>query len=198
MKIQIENKTIGEDSPCFIIAEIGINHNNDINIAKKMIDAAVEAGCDAAKFQTFKGKLMYPKTAGTYETDGNILNIYDTMQKIELPEEWINDLMEHCKKKDIIFLSIVGDVWSFDIMEKYGMNAYKLTSYDTTNIPLLEHAAKKDKPVIMSVGAAYMNEVDEAVRTVRKYNNKLVVLHCVTKYPTPLEYCNLNVLDTLK
>src|SRR3989344_379681 len=161
MKIQIDNKIIGEDSPCFIIAEIGINHNNDINIAKKMIDATVEAGCDAAKFQTFKGKLMYPKTAGTYETDGNILNI-------------------------------------FDIMEKYGMSAYKLTSYDTTNIPLLEHTAKKNKPIIMSVGAAYMSEVDEAIRAIKKYNNNLMVMHCVTKYPAPLEYCNLNVLETLK
>src|SRR3989344_5240137 len=198
MKIQIENKTIGEDSPCFIIAEVGINHNNDINIAKKMIDAAVEAGCDAAKFQTFKGKLMYPKTAGTYETDGNIINIYDAMQKIELPEEWIDKLMDYCKNKNIIFLSSVSDIWSVDIMEKYRMSSYKLTSYDTTNIPLLEYTAKKDKPIIMSVGAAYMNEVDEAVRTVRKYNNELAVLHCVTKYPAPLECCNLNVLDTLK
>ena len=198
MKIQIDNKIIGEDSPCFIIAEIGINHNNDINIAKKMIDATVEAGCDAAKFQTFKGKLMYPKTAGTYETDGNILNIYDVMQKIELPEEWISELMAHCKKKNIIFLSSVSDIWSVDIMEKYGMSAYKLTSYDTTNIPLLEHTAKKNKPIIMSVGAAYMSEVDEAIRAIKKYNNNLMVMHCVTKYPAPLEYCNLNVLETLK
>ena len=198
MKIRIENKTIGEDSPCFIIAEIGINHNNDINIAKKMIDAAVEAGCDAAKFQTFKGKLMYPKTAGTYETDGNILNIYEVMQKIELPEEWIGELMAYCKKKDIIFLSSVSDIWSVDVMEKYGMDAYKLTSYDTTNIPLLEHTAKKDKPIIMSVGAAYMNEVDEAIRSIKRYNNNLIAMHCVTKYPAPLEYCNLNVLETLR
>src|SRR3989344_80916 len=198
MKIQIGNKTIGEDSPCFIIAEIGINHNNDINIAKKMIDAAVESGCDASKFQTFKGKLMYPKTAGTYETDGNTINIYDVMKKIELPEEWIGELMEYCKKKDIVFFSSVSDIWSVDIMEKYGMNAYKLTSYDTTNIPLLEYTAKKDKPIIISVGAAYMNEVDEAVRTIKKYNNKLAVLHCVTKYPAPLDCCNLNVLETLK
>ena len=198
MKIQIDNKVIGEDSPCFIIAEIGINHNNDINIAKKMIDVAVESGCDAAKFQTFKGKLMYPKTAGTYETDGNIINIYNSMQKIELPEEWIDELIEYCKRRDIIFLSSVSDIWSVDVMEKHGMNTYKLTSYDTTNIPLLEYTAKKNKPIIMSVGAAYMNEVDEAVRTVRKYNNELAVLHCVTKYPAPLECCNLNVLDTLK
>ena len=198
MKIQIENKTIGEDSPCFIIAEVGINHNNDINIAKKMIDAAVEACCDAVKFQTFKGKLMYSKNAGTYETDGNVLNIYEVMQKIELSEEWIDELMEYCKNKGIIFFSSVSDIWSVDVMEKHGMNVFKLTSYDTTNIPLLEYTAKKNKPIIMSVGGAYLSEVDEAVRTIKKYNDKLMIMHCVTKYPAPLECCNLNVLETLK
>src|SRR3989344_7724909 len=198
MKIQIDNKTVGEDSNCFIIAEIGINHNNDINIAEKMIDAAVEAGCDAIKFQTFKGRLIYPKTAGTYETDGNIINIYDTMKKIELPEEWIDELMQYCENKNIIFLSSVSDIWSVDVMNKHGMKAYKLTSYDTTNIPLLEYVAKKNKPIIMSVGGSYLDEVDEAIRTIKRYNNNLIVMHCVTKYPAPLDCCNLNVLDTLK
>ena len=107
MKIKIENKFIGEDEPCFIIAEAGINHNNSLEMAKKMIDAAKEAGCDAIKFQMFKAKLMYPKTAGTYETDGNIINIYDAMEKIELPESWIPELMKYCKQKNIIFFTII-------------------------------------------------------------------------------------------
>src|SRR3989338_945051 len=133
MKIKIENRFIGDDEPCFIVAEAGINHNNSLDLAKKMIDVAKEAGCDAIKFQTFKAKLMYPKTAGTYETDGNILNIYDTMEKTELPEKWIPELINYCKQKNIIFFTSVSDIWSVDVMDKYGMNVFKLTSYDTTN-----------------------------------------------------------------
>ncbi len=198
MKIKIENKLIGEDEPCFIIAEAGINHNNSLDMAKKMIDVAKESGCDAIKFQTFKAKLMYPKTAGTYETDGNVINIYDSMKKIELPESWIPELMNYCKQKNIIFFTSVSDTWSVDVMNKYGINVFKLTSYDTTNIPLLEHTAKQNKPIIMSVGGAYLNEVDEAINAIKKFNNNLAVMHCVTKYPAPLENCNLNCLETLK
>jgi sialic acid synthase SpsE len=198
MNLKIGNKEIGENNPCFIIAEIGINHNGDINIAKKMIDVSVETGCDAVKFQTFKGELMYPKTAGTYETDGNVIQIYEAMKKIELPIEWIDNLMKYCKERNIIFFSSVSDIWSVDVMDEHKMEAFKLTSYDTTNIPLLEHTAKKNKPIIMSVGGAYLNEVDEAVRTIKKYNNKLAILHCVIKYPAPLESCNLNSLETLR
>src|SRR3989344_5146421 len=198
MKIKIKNKYIGDDEPCFIVAEAGINHNNSLDLAKKMVDVAKEAGCDAIKFQTFKTSLMYPKTAGTYETDGNIINIYDAMEKIELKESWIPELMEYCKQKNIIFFTSISDKQGVDIMEKHGVNAFKLTSYDTTNIPLLEHTAKKNKPIIMSVGGAYLNEVDEAIQTIKKYNNNLAVMHCVTKYPAPLENCNLNSLESLK
>ncbi len=198
MKIKIENKFIGEDEPCFIVAEAGINHNNSLELAKKMVDVAKEAGCDAIKFQTFKTKLMYPKTAGTYETDGNILNIYEITKKTELKEELIPELIKYCKEKQIIFFTSVSDIFSVDVMDKYDIHVLKLTSYDTTNIPLLEHAAKKNKPIIMSVGGAYLNEVDEAINTIKKYNNNLAVMHCVIKYPAPLESCNLNSLETLK
>ena len=198
MKIKIENRFIGENEPCFIIAEAGINHNNSLDLAKKMVDVAKEAGCDAIKFQTFKTNLMYPKTAGTYKTDGNIINIYDAMEKIELKEEWIPERMKYCKEKNIIFFTSVSDVLSVDVMNKYGVNVFKLTSYDTTNLPLLEYTAKKNKPIIMSLGGAYLNEVDEAINTVKKYNNDLAVMHCVIKYPAPLESCNLNCLETLR
>lgn len=195
---RLNNKEIGNNSPCFIIAEIGINHNGDIKIAKKMIDSAVNANCDAVKFQTFKAESMYPKTAGTYETDGNILNIYESMKKFELPIEWVDELIKYCKNKDIIFFSSVSDIQSADIMDQHKMIAFKTTSYDITNLPLLEHIAKKNKPIIMSTGAAYLSEVDEAVRLINKYNKNLAILHCITKYPSPLEYCNLHVLETLK
>jgi len=196
--MKIDNKEIGENQPCFIIAEVGINHNGDLNIAKKMIDAAVEAKCDAVKFQTFKAKLMYPKTAGNYETDGKVLQIHNAMKKFELPIEWLKELQEYCKNKNISFFSSVSDIWSVDIMEEHNVCAFKTTSYDTTNLPLLEHIAKKNKPIVMSVGAAYLGEVEEAVNTIKKHNNQLAILHCVTKYPAPEKYCNINVIKTLK
>ena len=196
--IKIENRKIGNNYPCFIIAEAGINHNGSFELAKRMVDMAVRAGCDAIKFQTFKGEKMYPKTAGKYETDGKILDIYNEMKKIELPENWVKPLMKYCKNKKIIFFSSVSDIPSVDIMAKHKVSAYKLPSYDTTNLPLLEYTAKKNKPIIMSVGAAYMNEVDEAIRTVFRHNKNLAIIHCVTKYPAPLETCNLNVIETLR
>jgi len=202
MKIKIENKFIGEDSPCFIVAEVGINHNGDINIAKKMIDVSAEAGCDAVKFQNFKAELMYPKSAGKLDWEDEkgkySYDIFENVKKFEYPEEWIDELKEYCKKKNIIFFSSASDEESADLLYKKGVKLFKTTSYAITHLPLIEYIAKKGLPIIMSTGGSNLQEIKEAYEIVRKYDKKIAILHCVAKYPTPLEYANLNVIDTLK
>ena len=202
MKIKIENRIIGEDYPCFIISEVGINHNGDINIAKKMIDVSVESGCDAVKLQTFKTEEMYPKSAGKLDWNDNkgeySYDIFENVKKFEYPLEWIDELKEYCKNKGIIFFSSVCDEKSVDLLYKKGIKLLKTTSYAITHLPLIEYIAKKGVPIIISTGGSTLEEIKEAYETAKKFNNQIIILHCVIKYPTPLENVNMNVIGTLK
>ena len=202
MKIKVENKTIGENSPCFIITEIGINHNGDINIAKKMIDASIKAGCDAVKFQTFKAEELYPRSAGKLDWEDNkgkySYDIFENVKKFEYPMEWIDELHEYCKNKGIVFFSSVCDEKSVDLLYEKGIKLLKTTSYAITHLPLIEHMAKTKLPIIMSTGGSTLQEIKEAYEIAKKYNNQIIIMHCIAKYPTPLKNANINVIDTLK
>jgi len=202
MKIKIENKFIGEDSPCFIIAEIGINHNRDINIAKKMIDASIKAGCDAVKFQTFKAEELYPKSAGKLDWEDKkekySYDIFENVRKFEYPLEWIDKIHEYCKNKGIVFFSSVCDEKSVDLLHKKGIKLLKTTSYAITHLPLIEYIAKTKLPMIMSTGGSTLQEIKEAYKIAKKHNNQIMIMHCVAKYPTPLENANINIIETLK
>ncbi|MBN2053203.1 N-acetylneuraminate synthase family protein [Candidatus Woesearchaeota archaeon] len=202
-EISVEGKKIGRNNPCFIIAEIGINHNGSMELAKKMIDVAAEAGCDAAKFQAFTAKTLYPKSAGTLDwqdKDGKKYSypIYDNVKSFEMPYSWIPELKKYCEDKGMIFFASISDEESGDIFEKYGVQLLKTTSYAITHIPLLEHLAKKNIPLIISTGGSTLDEVRQAYNAVRKYHDKIIILHCVIKYPAPLPSINMNVLDTLR
>ncbi len=188
--------------PVYIIAEIGINHNGSIGNCFKMIDAAVEAGCNAVKFQLFKAKYLYPQSAGSLDwKDAEkeySYNIYEAAERFELPEDWIDKLMNYCEQRKIDFLSSVSDKTGLDLLAKKGVKRIKLSSYAITNIPLIDHCAKTALPIIMSTGGATLSEVEEAVTTVSKYHNNLTILHCSIKYPTDLTDCNLGVIETLR
>ncbi len=200
--IAVAGRNIGGNNPCFIIAEIGINHNGSMEIAKKLIDSAVKAGCDAVKFQAFKAKTLYPKTAGKLDwQDGKkkySYDIYSNVESFEMPYEWVPELQEYCTKKGIIFFSSVCDEKSADYFSKFNVPLFKTTSYAITHLPLLEHIAKKKIPIIISTGGATMEEIRLAYDTVKKYHDKIIILHCIIKYPAPLSTINMNVLDTLR
>jgi len=200
--VKIGNKGIGGDNPCFVIAEVGINHNGSLDIAKKLIDAAAEAGCGAIKFQVFKTEHLYPKTAGKLDwkdKEGKYsYDVYEASKSFEMPREWIPKLMSHCKERGLIFLASVFDEESADTLERAGVPAFKIASSTITHLPLIDHIAKKKKPLILSTGGAYLEEVEDAVRTVGRYHDEIAVMHCISKYPAPLRYCNLRVLDTLR
>jgi len=194
----IDSRMVGDGYPCFIIAEVGVNHNNNLETAKKMIDAAAKAGVDAVKFQLLTADGLYIKDAGSVVTDtGMNVDAYKIWKDVEMPISWIPELREYCNKRKVIFFSSVFEDKGIDELQPY-VDVYKIASSELTHIPLLTKAARTGKPVIVSVGAGIMNEVDEAVKTVKNAGGSISLLYCVQKYPTPLEMANVTAVQTLK
>ena len=191
-----------KNNKCLIIAEAGVNHNGSTDIAKKLIDNAVEAGVDAIKFQTFKAENLVTKNApkATYQKnstgDGSQL---DMLKKLELSLEQHTELIEYCKNKGILFLSTPFDFESVDLLEKFDIAMYKIGSGDLTNIPLLRYIARLGKPMIVSTGMANLGEIECAVNAIKNEGNKdIMLLHCTSNYPTAYEDVHLNSMITMK
>ncbi len=186
----------------YIIAEIGINHNGSLENCYRLIEAAADAGCDAAKFQLFKAQMLYPRSAGILDwKDGGkkySYDIYDASKRFEMPQEWIGKLMAYCATRKIDFLCSVSDKRCLDILLSTGLRTINCPSYAVTNIPFIEYCAKKGLGMILSTGGATLGEVEEAVSAVTGHHKKLTLLHCSISYPTELKECNMGVIDTLK
>lgn len=202
-KIKIQNKHIGEDESTFIIAEAGINHNGNIELAKKLVDVAVKAGADAIKFQTFRAENVVTRDApkANYQVRNTKSNEsqYDMIKKLELSEDEFKELYKYAKRRRIIFLSTPFDFGSVDFLEELGVPAFKVSSSDLTNLPLLEYIAQKGKPIILSTGMGTLGEIEEAINTIKKAENEdIILLHCITSYPSKFESLNLRAIKTLK
>jgi len=203
-KIKISNRYISDESPIFIIAEAGVNHNGDLQTALKLIDAAVFAGADAIKFQTFKAEDVVTCTGkmAKYQKNniGKAGSQLEMLKKIELPENFYSQLIEYCKKNKIIFLSTPhGGFKSVDLLLKFNISAFKFGSGDLTNLPLLGYAAKFNKPMILGTGMATLAEIRTAINIINKTgNNQIIALHCTTNYPCPLNEVNLRAMLTIK
>lgn len=195
---EIGDRKVGDKHPTFIIAEAGSNHNGDLDKAKKLIDKAVEAGADAVKFQTFRAQDMYVEDSGEVEYLEDEREIYDIIEDMEMPYEWIPKLYEYCQQKGIFFMSTPFDERSADELEEY-VPAYKVASYTSSHIPFLKHLAEKDKSIIMSTGAHEISEVEDSVEALRQAGvEDFALLQCVAAYPTPLESINVKVIQTLR
>jgi N,N'-diacetyllegionaminate synthase len=189
-----------------IIAEAGVNHNGNIETAKKLIDAAAAAGADYVKFQTFKADRLAGKSArrASYQTKNigdNDDSQHAMLKKLELSEERHIELMDYCQQKGIKFLSTGFDEDSVDFLDKLNLDLFKIPSGEISNKPLLQHIASKGKPVIMSTGMANMTEINAAMHVL--LNNglnqeQITVLHCNTEYPTPMEDVNLKAMLTIQ
>lgn len=187
----------------FIIAEAGVNHNGDIGIAKKMIDAASAAGADAVKFQTFKTERIVsinaPKAEYQIENTNIIESQYQMLKKLEIDKETHLELMEYCEKKNILFLSTPFDIESVKMLAELGIEIIKIPSGEITNLPYLREVAKQKKKVILSTGMSNMQEVKEVVQILRQNGTEdITVLHCNTQYPTPMEDVNLKAMISMK
>lgn len=187
----------------FIIAEAGVNHNGNIDLAKRMIDIASEYSVDAIKFQTFKTKNLVSKNAkkANYQnntTDQNESQ-FDMIKKLELDIKTHKELIEYCKYKNIMFLSTPFDLESIDLLNDLGLEIFKIPSGEITNLPYLEKIGKLKKKIILSTGMSTLNEIENALNVLRENGTKdITVLHCNTEYPTPMEDVNLNAMNTIK
>jgi len=200
-KVEINGKLIGAGKPTYIIAEAGVNHNGEVEIAKKLIEEALNAKTDAVKFQTFKTESLVTKNAKTatyQEKNAGKESQYRLLKELELREDETREIMAYARKKGITFISTPFDEESCQLLHEMGATAYKISSGDLTNIPLLEEASSHRKPIILSTGMANICEIEEAVKTIKEYRAPLILLHCVTQYPAPPENLNLRAINTLK
>ncbi|MDP7445158.1 MAG: N-acetylneuraminate synthase [Candidatus Poseidoniia archaeon] len=199
----LKGRNIGKGFPCFIIAEAGVNHNGDINIAKELIDIAVEAKADAVKFQSFKAELNvteyvplanYQKRNAEPETTQLSL-----LKNLELSQDQHYELLEYCNNKGILFMSSVFDYQSVDLLEEMFLPVHKIPSGELTNLPLLSYIAQKNKPIILSTGMSTMDEVISALKCIYATGNtQVVVLHCVSSYPVAPKEVNLKAMLTMR
>ena len=199
-KIEINGTKIGFDEPCYIIAEIGINHNGDLSLAKKLIDTAINSGVNAVKFQKRNLESIYLKEIlenPTLDSQGTEILI-DVLSEVEFSDEDFKKIVNYCKEKNITFLCTPWDIKSVDFLEKLDVPAYKIASADLTNFPLLHYIAKLKKPMIISTGMSNLEEIEKTVNFVKKENVPIILLHCNSTYPSPVELLNLNLIPKLR
>lgn len=188
-----------------IIAEAGVNHNGDMDIARRLIAAAKEAGADMVKFQTFKTSSLVTRDASkaNYQkcTTGADESQYDMLRKLVLSHEDHLMLVEECRRQEIEFFSTAFDRDSFDLLVSLGMRQVKIPSGELTNLPLLRHSTRLGLPVMLSTGMATLGEIDATLEVIEQAGtprSKVTVLHCTTEYPTPMSEVNLRAMVTMK
>lgn len=201
--IKIGKKLVGEGQGVFVVAEAGVNHNGQLDLALKLVDVAADCGADAIKFQAFRAEQVVAAGAemAQYQKDNlkSDQSQYEMLKALELKEEWYLPIIKRCQEKNIIFLSAAqGSFSSVDLLQKLDVSAFKFGSGDLTNLPVLEYAAQFKKPIILGTGMANMEEVKTAVRTIRKAgNDKIIALHATTNYPCSFNEVNLRAMQTM-
>ncbi len=198
-ELQLGNKNVGDGHPTFIIAEIGINHQGDVSIAKNLIQKAKECGADAVKLQKRSISRILTKSGleMAYDNRNSFGKTYGEHKKaLELSEADYRELNIFCQKLDIIFCASGWDEESIDFLDELGIPFFKMASADLTNFPLLIHTAKKNKPMILSTGMADMKMVQAAYSQVNQINNQIAILQCTSTYPSAFSEVHLNVLQT--
>lgn len=197
-EILLGGRLVGDGQPAFIIAEIGINHNGDLNIAKKLIDAAVHAGADAVKFQKRTPDLCTPpeQQKQMRETPWGYITYLDYRYRVEFDEAAYHEIDRYCNEKRIAWLASVWDQPSVDFIEQFDTPAYKIPSASLTDLGLLRHARKTGRPIILSTGMSTMDEIRRGVDAVGADN--LAIMHCTSTYPCEPEELNLHMIATLR
>ncbi len=196
-KVKIGTRLVGDGEPCFVIAEIGINHNGNVDLAKKLISAAAVAGCDAVKFQKRTVDVVYtaeelakPRENPFGTTNG------DLKRGLEFGEEAYREIDAFCRSQKILWFASCWDEGALDFIEQFNPPCYKIASASLTDDPLLRHHRKTGRPIIISTGMSTLEEIDHAVAVLGK--NDLVILHCTSTYPSKPEELNLSAIPVLK
>jgi N-acetylneuraminate synthase len=197
-ELKIGDRMVGDGHPAYVIAEIGINHNGDLGIAKQMIDAAVHAGVNAVKFQKRTPDIATPpdQQAQMRETPWGYITYLEYRHKVEFNEEQYCEIERYCKEKGITWLVSVWDESSVDFMEKFDTPAYKIPSASLTDYGLIRKARATGKPLILSTGMSTMEEIRRGVQAAGQEH--LVLMHCTSTYPCEPEELNLKMVETLR
>ena len=201
--IAIEGRLVGVGQPSFIIAEIGVNHNGDMDLAHRMVDAIADAGADCAKFQTFKAEQFCNSRDEIYEyvSQGMVVreSMFEMFERLELRHDDHDALFRHARERGLVPMSTPADPIAVELLERLGAGAYKIGSDDLTYPDFIDFVARKGKPLILSTGMADEEDVMRAVATVDATGNRqLIILHCVSEYPAPDVVVNLRKIDSLR
>ena len=202
-EIKIGNYTISENSPAYIVAEMSGNHNMNFNRAKEIIKAAKEAGANAVKIQTYTADtITIDSDRQEFQTQKGSLwegmTLYELYKQAYTPWEWQGELSNYAREMDIDFFSTPFDLTAVDFLEDLHIPAYKVASFEINDIPMIKKIAKTGKPVIISTGIAYMEDIDLALRTCREAGNEnVILLKCISAYPAPYEDMNLKVISNM-
>jgi N-acetylneuraminate synthase len=197
-EIQIGDRFVGDNEPVFIVAEIGINHNGDLEIAKRLIDAAVESGCDAVKFQKRTPELCVPpeQRDKMRETPWGYISYMEYRRRVEFGLEEYKEIDRHCKDRDITWFASCWDEEAIEFMELFDPPCHKIASASLTDHDLLKCFRRTDRPLILSTGMSAMEQIREAVAILGSEN--LLIAHCTSTYPCPVEELNLRMIQTLR
>ncbi len=200
--LSVGTRILGSGQPCFIIAEAGVNHNGDPDLAMALVDAAQKAGADAVKFQTFKAERlvskMTPMADYQKQNTGTDKPMIEMLRQLEMSDDLHDRLHKYCRRRGILFLSSPFDEVSADFLYHLGLPAFKIPSGELTNLPFLRHLAKLGRPLIISTGMASLAEVGDAVRAVEAAgNSEIVLLHCLSNYPADPREVNLRAMQTM-
>jgi len=196
-EIKIGNTLVGDNHPCYIVAEVGINHNGDVELAKELIDAAIKAGCNAVKFQKRTVEVVYsteelarPRENPFGPTNG------DLKYGLELELEDYQEINRYCKEKNIVWFASCWDKQSVDFIDQFDVLCYKVASATLTDSNLLKYYRSKKKPIILATGMSTVDQIDRAVEILGRDN--LIILHATSTYPANYDELNLKVLNVFK
>lgn len=189
---------IGNNKPCFIIAEIGSNHDNSYLKALKLIDKAKDAGANAVKFQIFSADKHYSKFTPGFKYLKK-KNTYNLIKGLEINRKWISKLKKYCDKKKIIFFASPCDLSAIQELKKLKIKIYKVASFDITDLDLIKNIAKTKKNIILSTGMCDLRDIEDAIKICNRYGNKnIVLLQCTSLYPAPKDIANLKAIETMR
>jgi N,N'-diacetyllegionaminate synthase len=200
--IEINNYKIGKNEPVFIIAEVGVNHNGDLDLAKKLIKEAARCGADCVKFQTFKAEKLVledaPKANYQLQTTSKNETQLEMLKKLEMSIDKYSEIIKYCENEGVLFISTPYNIEDVDFLEDLGVAAFKLASMHAAEPWFARYVAKKNKPIFLSTGMSTLSEIDTTVRSIKETgNDKLILLQCTTNYPSKIEDTNLLAMNTM-
>jgi len=198
--MKLGRREVGPGLPCYVIAEAGANHDRDLDVARRLIDVAAGAGADAVKFQTYSGRTLYSTKTPRFDYLGELgaKPAHQLLEDLALPREWQPLLAAHCREAGIEFLSSPFDRAAVDELDALDVAAFKIASFELIDIPLVEYAASKGRPLILSTGMASLGEIEDAIGAARGAGStEIALLQCASLYPSPPHIMNLRAIPTM-